>query len=125
MERIDLMTAPTTRRLTSDHGEGHVDVAEIIHNDSAQLNVVHFYRGARTKWHIHTEADQYLCWLAGNGSLGTAEGTFTAEAGELFRIAAGEKHWHGARRNQDATHLSVVVGGPGSRWFDEVPDPVD
>lgn len=80
---------------------------------------VFFPPGGRTAWHLHTGV-QLLFVEEGRG-LVQKEGEAIQEIGpgDAVHIAAGEKHWHGARPEESMSHLAVNLGG-SARWMEKV-----
>jgi quercetin dioxygenase-like cupin family protein len=107
------------------HGAGNADVIKLFASEDAHLNIVDFKDGARTDWHTQPRSVQYLFWITDGGVVGTADGVVEAETGDLFEIPAGERHWHGARKGENATHLSILYGPEELVWEDVVPGPVE
>lgn len=105
------------------HGAGDADVIRLVEGEETHLNVVDFKDGARTDWHVQPHGTQYLYWITGGGAVGTPDGVILCEEGDLVEIPAGERHWHGARRGQNATHLSVMHGPEVLEWEAQTPEP--
>lgn len=62
----------------------------------ANVALVRFVDGARTHWHEHP-AEQILYVLEGECRVATATAAEARlRAGDLARLPAGERHWHGA-----------------------------
>lgn len=68
---------------------------------------VHFTPGARTKLHTHT-CDQVLIVTGGKGIVKTEKEELFMEIGDVIYIPAGEKHYHGATKNSEFSHISVL-----------------
>lgn len=85
---------------------------------------VAFEPGARTHWHTHPRG-QVLLVTSGVGRVqrwgGRAE---DVRAGDVVRIGAGVKHWHGAAPTNAMTHLAIVepLDGQGVTWLEPVSD---
>lgn len=78
---------------------------------SFNMGIVHFAKGARNKFHAHTN-DQMLIVTAGTGIVATEQEEKTVSVGDTILIPAGEKHWHGATENSEFSHISITaVGG--------------
>ena len=70
--------------------------------------VVNFSKGATTVPHTHS-SDQLLFVLSGEGVVGNEkEGNVTVKPGDFVFSPAGEKHWHGATKNSEFSHLMVL-----------------
>ena len=83
---------------------------------------VTFQPGARTAWHTHTGGPQLLLVIKGTCRLQKA-GKMVQEvaSGGAIRIEPGERHWHGAAREGEMTHLAVNVE-VATEWHDKVTD---
>jgi quercetin dioxygenase-like cupin family protein len=79
---------------------------EMGHN--LTVNLVNFSRGARNKFHTHT-SDQVLIVTAGMGIVATEKEEKTVAVGDVIFFPAGEKHWHGATRDSDFSHIYVTA----------------
>ena len=72
------------------------------------VSVVNFGKGARNKFHSHT-SDQVLIVTAGTGIVATEEEELTVGEGDVIHIPAGEKHWHGATKDSEFSHIYVTL----------------
>lgn len=70
--------------------------------------VVNFGKGARNKFHSHT-CDQLLFVTAGKGILATEENQQPVGVGDFIFIPAGEKHWHGATKDSEFSHIAIAT----------------
>ncbi len=69
--------------------------------------LVTFAAGARTAWHSHPRG-QTLIVTEGLGRVQMwGEPAQLVRAGDVVRIPAGVKHWHGASPDQATTHIAV------------------
>ena len=107
------------------HGAGDADVIKLFAADDSHLTIVDFKDGARTDWHVQPRSVQYIYWITDGGAVGTPDGVVNADAGDLFEIPAGDRHWHGARKGRDATHLSILFGPEELDWEEGTPELVD
>ena len=89
---------------------------------------VTFEPGCRNNWHIHQSTKgggQMLICTAGEGWY-QEEGTFARNLceGSIVYIAAGVKHWHGARADSWFSHISVEIPGENTQteWLEAVSD---
>jgi 4-carboxymuconolactone decarboxylase len=85
---------------------------------------VAFEPGARTAWHAHPRG-QILIVTAGTGRVqGWGEPIEEVRAGDVVRIAAGQKHWHGASPGTSMAHIAITEHRDGSRvqWLEKVSD---
>src|SRR5437867_7568740 len=85
---------------------------------------VAFEPGARTAWHSHP-GGQILIVTAGTGRVQQWGGPIEViQAGDVVRIPAGEKHWHGASPHASMTHLAITERRDGTsvQWMEKVSD---
>ena len=85
---------------------------------------VTFAPGARTAWHSHP-AGQILIVTAGTGRVQLwGHPIQEIRAGDVVRIPAGVKHWHGASPHASMTHLGIteVRDGTAVQWMEKVTD---
>jgi 4-carboxymuconolactone decarboxylase len=85
---------------------------------------VAFEPGARTAWHLHPRG-QILIVTAGTGRVQLWGGPVEEiRAGDVVRIPAGQKHWHGAAPRTSMTHLAMTEHRDGSavEWLEKVSD---
>jgi quercetin dioxygenase-like cupin family protein len=76
-----------------------------------RLSIVNFGKGVRNKFHIH-DGDQVLIVIAGKGIVATEKEEKVVTVGEIVLFPAGEKHWHGATKDSEFSHIVVTkVGG--------------
>ncbi len=79
-------------------------------NKELRVGVVIFDRGARTKWHTHSN-EQILYFIEGKGVAATEEEEAVVMPGTFVFFPAGEKHWHGATQEMGCSHLSIQSPG--------------
>lgn len=101
---------------------------KMLTTEGVPIGNVTFEPGCRNNWHIH-HADK------GGGQILLAthgEGWYQAEGeeaqkltpGSVVVIPAGVKHWHGATKDSEFTHLAVEVPGENcsNEWLEPVND---
>src|SRR5687768_1964821 len=85
---------------------------------------VSFDAGARTAWHTHPRG-QVLIVTEGVGRV-QRWGAPVEEIrpGDVVRIPAGAKHWHGAAPTTAMTHIAIVehLDGKSTEWLEQVSD---
>lgn len=85
---------------------------------------VTFEPGARTAWHSHPRG-QILIVTAGTGRV-QRWGDLIEEirTGDVVRIPAGQKHWHGASPQASMTHIAISEHRDGTtvQWMEKVSD---
>ena len=80
----------------------------IPRSDDFLINIVHFGVGVRNKLHFHT-TEQILIVTAGTGIVATETEEQIVTVGDVIRIPAGERHWHGATADNEFSHLYVML----------------
>lgn len=111
----------------AEHFTGSVRVEmlfEALDPSHASGGTVTFERGARTAWHSHPRG-QILIVTAGTGHIQRwGDPIEEIRAGDVVRIPAGEKHWHGASPNASMTHLAITEHRDGTavQWMEQVSD---
>ena len=70
------------------------------------VNVVNFGKGVRNKFHAH-DSEQILIVTSGRGIVATEKEERVVTEGDIVLISPGEKHWHGATRDSDFSHIYV------------------
>jgi quercetin dioxygenase-like cupin family protein len=75
-----------------------------------RLGIVNFGKGVRNKFHTH-DADQVLIVTAGKGVVATEKEERVVTVGEVVLFPAGEKHWHGATKDSEFSHITVTKAG--------------
>ena len=77
-------------------------------SNNFNCGIVNFSRGARNKYHAHT-SDQILIITSGIGTVATERGEREVTVGDVIHIPAGEKHWHGARKESYMAHITITA----------------
>ena len=78
-----------------------------INSREYRVNIVNFGKGVRNKFHFHS-TEQILIITAGKGIVATEEEERVVTPGDIIRIPAGEKHWHGATPDSEFSHIYVM-----------------
>ena len=80
---------------------------------------VTFSPGTITNWHTH-DGVQLLLILDGHCAVQVWDGEMIiAGPGDVVRIEATEKHWHGATEDHPTTHFAINLG-QSTEWLEEV-----
>jgi 4-carboxymuconolactone decarboxylase len=85
---------------------------------------VTFEPGARTAWHSHPRG-QILIVTAGTGRVQRwGDPVDEIRVGDVVRIPAGQKHWHGASPQAAMTHIAISEHRDGTTvdWMEQVTD---
>ena len=81
---------------------------EALEPSHASGGSVTFQPGARTAWHLHPRG-QILIVTAGTGRVQRwGDPIEEIRAGDVVRIPAGQKHWHGASPHASMTHIAIT-----------------
>jgi 4-carboxymuconolactone decarboxylase len=97
---------------------------EALDPSHASGGSVMFEPGARTAWHSHPRG-QILIVTAGTGRVQRwGDPIEEIRQGDVVRIPAGEKHWHGAAPQASMTHIAITEHRDGTRvqWMERVSD---
>ena len=97
---------------------------EALDPSHASGGSVTFEPGARTAWHAHPRG-QILIVTAGTGRVQRwGDPIEEVRAGDVVRIPAGQKHWHGASPHASMTHIAITEHREGStvQWMEAVSD---
>jgi 4-carboxymuconolactone decarboxylase len=97
---------------------------EALDPSHASGGSVTFEPRARTAWHSHPRG-QILIVTAGTGRIQLWGGRMEEiRTGDVVRIPAGQKHWHGASPQASMTHIALTEHRDGSavEWMEKVSD---
>ena len=97
---------------------------EAVDPSHASGGTVTFEPGARTAWHVHPRG-QILIVTAGTGRVQRwGDPIEEIRAGDVVRIPAGQKHWHGASPQASMTHIAISEHRDGTvvQWMEKVSD---
>jgi 4-carboxymuconolactone decarboxylase len=97
---------------------------EAVDPSHASGGSVTFEPGARTAWHSHP-GGQILIVTAGTGRVQRwGDPIEEIRAGDVVRIPAGQKHWHGASSQASMTHIAITEPRDGTavQWMEPVSD---
>jgi len=72
-----------------------------------RVGIVNFGKGVRNKFHTH-DKDQVLIITAGKGIVATEKEERVVTVGEIVLFPAGEKHWHGATKDSEFSHIVIT-----------------
>ena len=100
---------------------------KMLCTEGVGIGNVTFEPGCRNNWHIHHAqkgGGQILLCTAGRGWYQEwGKPAQQLHPGDVVKIPAGVKHWHGAAKDSWFAHLSVDV--PGEETSNEWLEPVD
>ena len=93
-----------------DFTGGKVTRQTIVNRETGQdliMYMIHFSKGSGPPFHTHT-GDQILILTAGKGLVATEQEERVVFPGDIIFFAAGEKQWHGASNDSDASYMYVL-----------------
>ena len=106
-------------------GTAHVEMLfEAVDPSHASAGMVTFEPGARTAWHTHPRG-QILIITAGVGRVQRwGDPVEEVRTGDVVRIPAGQKHWHGGSPQTSMTHVAISEHRDGTtvQWMEQVSD---
>ena len=108
----------------AEYFTGTVRIEPLLETDERLGVSVTFEAEARTVWHTHP-GEQVLIVTAGCGRAQSWGGSIQEIwPGDVVRIPAGEKHWHGAAPTTAMTHIAIVQKRDGKTvdWLEPVSD---
>jgi 4-carboxymuconolactone decarboxylase len=111
----------------TEHFTGSVRVEmlfDAVDPSHASGGSVSFEPGARTAWHSHPRG-QILIVTAGTGGVQRwGDPIEEIHTGDIVRIPAGQKHWHGASPHASMTHVPITEhrDGMAVEWMEKVTD---
>ena len=97
---------------------------EALDASHASGGSVTFEPGARTAWHSHPRG-QILIVTAGAGRVQRwGDSIEEIRPGDVVRIPAGQKHWHGVSPEASMTHIAITEHRDGMtvQWMEQVSD---
>ena len=101
---------------------------KMLCTEGVGIGNVTFEPGCRNNWHIHHAkkgGGQILLCTAGRGWYQEwGKPAQQLHPGDVVKIPAGVKHWHGAAKDSWFAHLSVEVPGEetSNEWLESVDD---
>jgi 4-carboxymuconolactone decarboxylase len=119
--------AQPSRKAPAEYFTGSVRIDPLFEaSDPARTSggSVTFEPGTRTAWHTHP-LGQILIVTAGVGRVQRWGGPIEEiRQGDVVRIPAGLKHWHGASPNTAMAHIGIVERFDGKTvdWLEKVSD---
>jgi quercetin dioxygenase-like cupin family protein len=116
-----------TKKASAEYFTGSVQVQELFPADDPSRTSggkVTFEPGARSAWHTHP-LGQILIVTDGTGWVQQWGGPIEEiRKGDVVRIPAGVKHWHGATPTTSMTHIALQeqLNGKAVEWMEKVSD---
>ncbi len=125
--RISRNDSLESKKASAEYFTGAVRVQELFPADDPSRTsggIVTFEPGARSAWHTHP-LGQVLIVTDGTGWVQQWGGPIQEiRKGDVVRIPAGVKHWHGATPSTAMTHIAIQeqLNGKGVEWMEKVSD---
>ncbi len=111
MNIISMKDVPKNPRISPLFtGNDVTDQPLIPEGGDYNMSIVNFGRGVRNKFHAH-ESDQILIVTAGTGIVATEHEQRTVTVGDVILFSKGEKHWHGATKDSEFSHIFITKTG--------------
>jgi quercetin dioxygenase-like cupin family protein len=88
------------------------------------VGLVSFQANSRTAWHTHTH-DQTLYIVEGKGVVANEQVENVVTPGMIVHVESGEKHWHGATKETNMAHLSILPQGSKTEVLEHVTNPAN
>ena len=110
MKVVGIDKVPKVERIGNFFTGGLVTAQELATKEMGShftMSQVNFGKGARTKWHAHSTY-QLLIVTAGKGIVATEDEELVVGVGDVVFFPEDEKHWHGAAKDSDFSHISIV-----------------
>ena len=110
--------APAGRGNFANNFTGNISVLDA---SALRTSRIHFDAGARTRWHVHAEA-QIVLAEKGRGRY-QEKGAAIADFGEgqpVF-LKKGVEHWHGATPKEPFVQVNIQFGGT-TKWLTKTTD---
>ena len=113
------------KKASAEYFTGAVRVQELFPADDPSRTsggIVTFEPGARSAWHTHP-LGQVLIVTDGTGWVQQWGGPIQEiRKGDVVRIPAGVKHWHGATPTTAMTHIAIQeqLNGKAVEWIEKV-----
>jgi len=82
------------------------------------VNIVNFGKNVRNKFHSH-DCEQVLIVTGGTGIVATEGEERVVKTGDVILFPAGEKHWHGATKDSEFSHLYITRAGSKRMQFED------
>lgn len=116
---------PRGKVSTLNYFTGEVSNQRLVSPDAdtpCQASNVTFSAGARTRWHTHTGTQILLCTAGRGWYQEKGQPARALKAGDTVNIRPGVVHWHGAARDSEFSHVSVIPNPKENKdtWLEEV-----
>lgn len=116
---------PKGRVSTADYFTGTVWNQRLVSGNNithCQTSNVTFEAGARTRWHQHTGTQILLCTAGKGWYQEQGHPARELQNGDAVIIRPGVIHWHGAAKDSEFSHLSVIPNPEKNKdtWLDAV-----
>jgi quercetin dioxygenase-like cupin family protein len=111
MHVVSMKDVPTISRISPLFTGKDVTAQPLIpEGGEYNMSIVNFGRGVRNKFHVH-ESDQVLIVTSGTGIVATEQEQRTVTVGDVILFPKGEKHWHGATKDSEFSHIYITKAG--------------
>lgn len=119
MEIANIKTTPKKDAYSSTF-TGKEVMRQIFFPESKEyrINIVSFGKGVRNKLHTH-DSEQIIFVLSGKGIVATEKEEKVVTEGDIIFVPADEKHWHGATKDSEFSHLYWFRAGGISTQYED------
>ncbi len=108
MDIINLNEVPRKAFSKSIFTAPDVTLQELLpKSNEFKINNVNFGKGVRNKLHYHS-TEQILIVTEGVGIVATEHQEYLVKVGDIIRIPAKLKHWHGAIKDSTFSHIYIT-----------------
>ncbi|WP_264563779.1 cupin domain-containing protein [Flavobacterium sp. N3904] len=117
---------PQGEKANPDYFTGNAWVKLLVNENefNSVIGNVTFEAGARNNWHTHP-GGQILIVTDGIGYYQEKDKPIQSiQRGDVIKIPADIKHWHGASRDSSLTHIAITAVTPKGSidWLERVTD---
>ncbi len=118
---------PRGKVSTMDYFTGDVYNQRLVSSDAetlCQASNVTFKAGSRTRWHVHSGTQILLCTAGRGWYQEKGMPAQPLQAGDAVNIRPGVEHWHGAAKDCEFSHVSVIPNPKENKdtWLEPVRD---
>ncbi len=118
---------PRGKVSATDYFTGDVYNQRLVSSDAdtpCQASNVTFKAGSRTRWHIHSGTQILLCTAGRGWYQEKGKPAQFLQAGDAVNIRPGVEHWHGAAKDCEFSHVSVIPNPKENKdtWLEPVRD---
>ena len=119
LKDIPVLPAPGAAEPTDGY-VGHIErtrqtIIGAGESENYNCSVVNVSTGCNTGWHVH-DCDQILIVVSGSGWVATETERKEINVGDVAHVKAGERHWHGAKKDTTMGHITITLASGKAVW---------